>query len=60
MMGRWKIKHPDMQNLAAQARSIIAARTVTFEWIPREQNARADAAANRSMDARESFIVRTS
>ena len=60
MTGRWKIKHPDMQNLAAQAREIIAARTVTFEWIPREQNARADAAANRSMDARESFIVRTS
>jgi probable phosphoglycerate mutase len=55
MTGRWKIKHPDMQVLAREARELIAGRHVSFEWIPREQNARADAAANASMDRRESF-----
>ena len=55
MTGRWKIKHPDMQVLAREARELIAGRHVSFEWIPRAQNARADAAANASMDRRESF-----
>jgi ribonuclease HI len=55
MSGRWKIKHPDMAVLAAQARALIASRVVTFEWIPRDQNARADAAANKAMDTRQSF-----
>lgn len=55
MTGRWKIKHPDMQALAREARELIAGRQVSFEWIPRAQNARADAAANSSMDRRESF-----
>ncbi|MDO8381861.1 MAG: reverse transcriptase-like protein [Microbacterium sp.] len=55
MTGRWKIKHPDMQALAREARELIAGRHVSFEWIPRAQNARADAAANASMDRRESF-----
>jgi len=55
MSGRWKIKHPDMQVLASQARSIIGQRNVTFEWIPREENSRADALANKSMDIRASF-----
>ena len=55
MTGRWKIKHPDMQVLARQAQALIAGRHVTFEWIPRAENALADAAANESMDRRESF-----
>lgn len=55
MSGRWKIKHPDMQALARQARELIAAHEVTFEWVPRLSNARADAAANEAMDRRESF-----
>ncbi|MEO9095306.1 MAG: reverse transcriptase-like protein [Microbacteriaceae bacterium] len=55
MTGRWKIKHPDMQLLAAEARQLIGSLPVTFEWIPREKNARADAAANRAMDLRASF-----
>ncbi|MDR6866119.1 putative phosphoglycerate mutase [Microbacterium resistens] len=56
MSGRWKIKHPDMQQLARDAHALIGSRDVTFEWIPREQNKRADAAANESMDARASFL----
>ncbi|SFS05250.1 Ribonuclease HI [Microbacterium sp. cf046] len=55
MTGRWKIKHPDMQQLAAKARTLIEGRDVSFEWVPRLENKRADAAANESMDRRESF-----
>lgn len=55
MTGRWKIKHPDMQTLAGRARALIDGRDVSFEWVPRLENARADAAANESMDRRESF-----
>ena len=55
MSGRWKIKHPDMRQLAQEAFELIGARPVVFEWIPREQNAHADALANRAMDAREDF-----
>ncbi len=55
MTGRWKIKHPDMQVLARRAHDVIAGRSVTFEWVPRLRNGRADAAANEAMDRRESF-----
>lgn len=55
MSGRWKIKHPDMAVLAARARELCGSNRVTFEWIPRADNSRADAAANKSMDARQSF-----
>lgn len=55
MSGRWKIKHPDMRDLAREAHSIIAGTEVTFEWIAREFNSRADAVANESMDWRDSF-----
>ena len=55
MSGRWKIKHPDMQHIAREARELIGHRHVTFEWIPRLQNSRADALANRAMDMRSSF-----
>ncbi|WP_374316075.1 reverse transcriptase-like protein [Microbacterium sp.] len=55
MSGRWRISHPDMQAQARRARALIAGRDVAFEWVPRLQNARADAAANAAMDLRESF-----
>jgi ribonuclease HI len=55
MSGRWRISHPDMQAQARRARALIAGRDVAFEWVPRLQNARADAAANTAMDLRESF-----
>jgi len=54
MSGRWKIKHPDMKPLAAEAGSVFPAERVTYEWIPREQNKHADRLANEAMDeARE-------
>lgn len=55
MSGRWKIKHPAMAELAAQARELLMGTPVRFEWIPRDQNSRADALANRAMDLRASF-----
>jgi ribonuclease H / adenosylcobalamin/alpha-ribazole phosphatase len=50
MAGRWKIKHPDMQQLGAQVQKLVAARQVRWQWIPREENSRADALANKAMD----------
>ncbi len=50
MSGTWKIKHPDMQQLAIEANHLIGGREVVFQWIPREENFRADALANKAMD----------
>src|SRR5690606_38949467 len=55
MSGRWKIKHPGMAELAAQARELLTGTPVRFEWIPRLSNSRADAVANRAMDLRTDF-----
>ncbi|MGX7762289.1 bifunctional RNase H/acid phosphatase [Streptomyces angustmyceticus] len=51
MSGRWKIKHPDMKPLAAEAGSVFPSGQVTYEWIPRAQNKHADRLANEAMDA---------
>ncbi|MET7523099.1 bifunctional RNase H/acid phosphatase [Streptomyces sp. 900116325] len=51
MSGRWKIKHPDMKPLAAEAARILPTSAVTYEWIPREKNKHADRLANEAMDA---------
>ncbi|WEB42877.1 bifunctional RNase H/acid phosphatase [Streptomyces yunnanensis] len=51
MSGRWKIKHPDMKPLAAEAASIFPSAQVTYEWIPRSRNKHADRLANEAMDA---------
>ncbi|MET9883732.1 bifunctional RNase H/acid phosphatase [Streptomyces sp. NPDC006430] len=51
MSGRWKIKHPDMKPLAAEAATILPRSQVTYEWIPRERNKHADRLANEAMDA---------
>ncbi|MEU5462444.1 bifunctional RNase H/acid phosphatase [Streptomyces althioticus] len=51
MSGRWKIKHPAMKPLAAQAAAVFPADRVTYEWIPRERNTHADRLANEAMDA---------
>ncbi|MEV5414784.1 bifunctional RNase H/acid phosphatase [Streptomyces albogriseolus] len=51
MSGRWKIKHPAMKPLAAEAATVFPQDRVTYEWIPRERNAHADRLANEAMDA---------
>jgi len=51
MSGRWRIKHPGLRPLAAEA-AVLVRRfdTVRFTWVPRERNRRADALANAAMD----------
>lgn len=51
MSGRWKIKHADMQKLAAEAKGLLPPRQVTYEWIPRARNKDADLLSNEAMDA---------
>ena len=51
MSGRWKIKHPDMKPLAARVKELeTTLAAVTYNWVPRAQNKRADELANRAMD----------
>jgi ribonuclease HI len=51
MSGRWKVKHEDMQRLAAQARDAVPPDRVRYTWVPRERNSHADRLANAAMDA---------
>ena len=50
MSGTWKIKHPDMIQLAAEVQKIARGHDIKWMWIPREENTRADALANKAMD----------
>jgi probable phosphoglycerate mutase len=52
MAGRWKIKHPDMIQLGAEVQSIARGKQIRWQWIPREENSRADSLANKAMDER--------
>ena len=56
MSGRWKIKHENMAELSAQVTKALGSRKHSFEWIPREQNTKADALANEAMDSEETSI----
>jgi broad specificity phosphatase PhoE/ribonuclease HI len=52
MSGRWRVKHPDLKPLHAQARTLVAAfPSVSFSWVPRARNKDADRLANEAMDA---------
>lgn len=52
MSGRWKVKHPDLVELHAQAR-VLASRfhRISYTWVPRARNSYADRLANEAMDA---------
>jgi ribonuclease H / adenosylcobalamin/alpha-ribazole phosphatase len=52
MSGRWQIKDPNLRALARSAQE-QAARLgeVSYVWVPRERNSRADRLANQAMDA---------
>lgn len=50
LSGRWQIKHPELRELAHEAIRIMRNLSVELEWVPREQNSAADAAANRALD----------
>lgn len=53
MSGRWKITHDEMRRLSAEAAAVLPAEQVTYTWVPRAENAAADALANQAMDDRE-------
>ncbi len=51
MSGRWKVKHAAMIPLADRAKRLVAGfDRVSFQWIPRAENAHADRLANLAMD----------
>jgi len=51
MNGQYRVKDPKMRDLHAQVRSGLGAFTqVTFLHVPRRENTRADALANRALD----------
>ncbi len=52
MSGRWKVRHPDLVELHAQARK-LASRfdRISYAWVPRDRNSHADRLANEAMDA---------
>ncbi|MDT5193539.1 MAG: ribonuclease / adenosylcobalamin/alpha-ribazole phosphatase, partial [Mycobacterium sp.] len=52
MVGRWRVKHPDLIPLNQRAKE-LATRfdRVTYAWIPRAKNSHADRLANEAMDA---------
>jgi ribonuclease HI len=53
MLGVYKVKHPGLQALHAEARQLAhAIGRVTFEHVARERNADADRLANLAMDGR--------
>lgn len=52
MSGRWKIKHPDMRELALKCQAIARNfASVSYAWVPRKDNTAADELANMAMDA---------
>jgi probable phosphoglycerate mutase len=59
MSGNWKVKHPDMRALVIEIQGLVRDMDVEFKWIPREENHRADALANRAMDEEGTRTVDT-
>jgi probable phosphoglycerate mutase len=51
MAGRWKIKHPDLKPLAVKVQSLAPFGT-EWTWVPRMQNAAADALVNMALDSK--------
>jgi ribonuclease H / adenosylcobalamin/alpha-ribazole phosphatase len=52
MSGRWKIKDPNLRSLADSAGDQAhRLGRVSYVWVPRERNTRADRLANQAMDA---------
>jgi broad specificity phosphatase PhoE/ribonuclease HI len=59
MAGRWKIKNAGLRPLALQARA-LAPVDVTWSWVPRSDNAAADALVNRCLDDGPGSRIETS
>lgn len=57
MKGNWKVKSLDLMPLVSQAQRLAATLDVEFEWIPREQNKRADELANNALDSISNQLI---
>ena len=51
MSRRWKVKHPNMKELAKQAFATHDPKLVSYQWIPREENSHADSILNDVLDS---------
>lgn len=50
MNGKWSVQHPHMRVAHAKAKEMAARiQSVTFTWIPREKNGRADLLSKRGL-----------
>lgn len=48
--GSWKVNKDNLKPLNAEAKKLLSQfRSAKVEWIPREMNSRADAAASRAL-----------
>ena len=55
MQGTWKCTHRNLKPLHDRAQQLLAEfKDVMFEWIPREQNSRADKLSNDAMNEEQS------
>lgn len=48
--GRWAVKSEALRPLVAEARDLLAQSSARLVWVPREQNAEADALSRRAYD----------
>lgn len=56
MAGRWKVKHPSMKPLHAQASRLAPAGTV-WTWVPRAENGHADRLVNEALDGTPTYFA---
>jgi len=56
MSGTWKVKHPSMKPLQAQAASIAPPGTV-YTWVPRAENSHADRLVNEALDGSPTYFA---
>lgn len=52
MSGRWKVKEPRLQELHSEAKTISHGMTISYKWVAREQNSRADELSNEAIDGK--------
>ncbi|MGV1006449.1 MAG: bifunctional RNase H/acid phosphatase [Candidatus Nanopelagicales bacterium] len=52
LSGRWAIKNAGLRPLALRAKALAPPDRVSFKWVPRAENKRADALVNKALDAK--------
>ena len=57
LSGRWKVRSTELMPLVSKANALTQGLKVSFQWISRDQNSRADELANQALDAPETHPV---